>query len=89
MIVEGDPPYTGQAMAIGIEPMDRKLLKPFLSEIRRFELKLRFIILKRYHHLLKDVLVYALFLVFSHYCNLVGLDLHNCLNYILREIDVD
>jgi hypothetical protein len=31
LVVEADAPYAGQAMAIGIEPMDRKLLKPLLS----------------------------------------------------------
>jgi hypothetical protein len=31
LIIESDAPYTDQAMAIGIRPMDRKLLKPFLS----------------------------------------------------------
>jgi hypothetical protein len=31
LIVESDPPYSGQAMAIGVRPMDRKRLKPFLS----------------------------------------------------------
>ena len=31
LIVESDAPYTGQAMAIGIPPMNRKILKPFLS----------------------------------------------------------
>lgn len=33
LIIEVDKPYTGQAMAIGIKPMDRKLLKPFLSSL--------------------------------------------------------
>lgn len=31
LIIEDDPPYSGQAMAIGIQPMCRKILKPFLS----------------------------------------------------------
>lgn len=31
VIVESDAPYAGQAMAIGIRPMDRKALKPLLS----------------------------------------------------------
>ena len=31
LIIEDDPPYSGQAMAIGIKPMDRAILKPFLS----------------------------------------------------------
>lgn len=31
LIVEADAPYTGQAMAIGICPTDRKLLKPYLA----------------------------------------------------------
>ena len=31
LVVETDAPYTGQAMAIGIRPMDRKILKPLLS----------------------------------------------------------
>jgi Peptidyl-tRNA hydrolase PTH2 len=31
LIIEEDPPYAGQAMAIGILPTDRKRLKPFLS----------------------------------------------------------
>jgi hypothetical protein len=31
LVIESDSPYTDQAMAIGIRPMDRKLLKPFLS----------------------------------------------------------
>lgn len=31
VIVESDAPYAGQWMAIGIKPMDRKLLKPLLS----------------------------------------------------------
>jgi hypothetical protein len=31
LIIESDAPYTDQAMAIGIKPMDRKLLNPFLS----------------------------------------------------------
>lgn len=31
LIVESDTPYSGQAMAIGIMPMDRKRLKPILS----------------------------------------------------------
>lgn len=30
LVIEEDAPYSGQAMAIGIKPMDRKLLKPFL-----------------------------------------------------------
>lgn len=30
--VEADAPYTGQAMALGVRPMPRKLLKRFLSE---------------------------------------------------------
>lgn len=31
LIVESDAPYTGQAMALGIPPTDRKLLKKYLS----------------------------------------------------------
>ena len=31
LIVESDPPFAGQAMAIGVKPTDRKQLKPFLS----------------------------------------------------------
>lgn len=31
LIIESDAPYSGQAMALGIKPADRKLLKPFLS----------------------------------------------------------
>ena len=31
LIIESDPPYAGQAMAIGVRPMDRKRVKPFLS----------------------------------------------------------
>ena len=31
LIKESDPPYAGQAMALGIRPMDRARLKPFLS----------------------------------------------------------
>lgn len=31
LVVESDEPYSGQAMAIGINPMDRKPLKPLLS----------------------------------------------------------
>lgn len=31
LIVEADAPYTGQAMAIGIAPMDRRRLKRYLS----------------------------------------------------------
>lgn len=31
LIIEVDPPYTNQAMAIGIPPMDRRLLKKLLS----------------------------------------------------------
>ena len=31
-IIESDPPYTDQAMAIGIPPMERKHLKRYLSE---------------------------------------------------------
>lgn len=31
LIIESDAPYTDQAMAIGIKPMNRQLLKPFLS----------------------------------------------------------
>lgn len=31
LIVESDAPYAGQAMALGIKPMDRKSLKPLLS----------------------------------------------------------
>lgn len=32
LCVECDAPYTGQAMALGIPPMDRKRLKPLLSK---------------------------------------------------------
>lgn len=31
LIREPDPPFFGQAVALGIPPMDRRLLKPFLS----------------------------------------------------------
>jgi peptidyl-tRNA hydrolase len=31
LIIEEDAPYTGQAMALGIEPGDRKRLKKYLS----------------------------------------------------------
>lgn len=31
LIIESDAPYENQAMAIGIKPMNRKILKPFLS----------------------------------------------------------
>lgn len=31
-IVECDPPYTGQLMAIGIPPMERSKIKPLLSQ---------------------------------------------------------
>lgn len=31
--IESDAPYTGQAMAIGIFPCDRKILKPYLSQL--------------------------------------------------------
>jgi hypothetical protein len=33
LIVESDAPYSGQAMALGIEPTDRKLLKKHLSNL--------------------------------------------------------
>ena len=33
LIVESDAPYTGQAMAIGIEPGDRSKLKKILSRL--------------------------------------------------------
>lgn len=33
LIVEADAPYDGQAMAIGIPPMDRKTLKPILQKL--------------------------------------------------------
>lgn len=32
MIVEADPPYAGELMAIGIEPGDKKPLKKILRE---------------------------------------------------------
>lgn len=32
LIIEEDPPYAGQAMAIGIQPMDRAILKPYLHQ---------------------------------------------------------
>ena len=32
LIIEADAPYTGQAMALGIEPGDRRALKKFLSK---------------------------------------------------------
>lgn len=32
LIVEPDAPYAGQAMAIGIAPTDRRLLKKYLSQ---------------------------------------------------------
>lgn len=32
LIVESDAPYEGQAMALGIAPMDRKHLKKYLSQ---------------------------------------------------------
>lgn len=31
LVIEDDDPYHGQAMAIGIVPTDRKILKPYLS----------------------------------------------------------
>ena len=31
LIVESDTPFEGQAMALGIAPTDRKLLKPYLA----------------------------------------------------------
>jgi NADPH-dependent 2,4-dienoyl-CoA reductase/sulfur reductase-like enzyme len=31
LVIEEDKPYAGQAMAIGIAPAERRLLKPFLS----------------------------------------------------------
>lgn len=31
LIIESDPPYSGQATAIGIWPTDRSLLRPILS----------------------------------------------------------
>lgn len=31
LIVESDEPYSGQAMAIGVQPCDRRRLKPLLS----------------------------------------------------------
>jgi hypothetical protein len=31
LIVEADAPYTGQAMALGIEPMERRALKKILG----------------------------------------------------------
>lgn len=31
LVIESDAPYTGQAMALGIAPCDRKLLKRHLS----------------------------------------------------------
>lgn len=31
LVIEDDEPYHGQAMALGIVPTDRKILKPFLS----------------------------------------------------------
>lgn len=31
LVIEEDPPYAGQAMAIGLLPTDRKRLKPYLS----------------------------------------------------------
>jgi hypothetical protein len=31
LVVEDDAPYSGQAMALGIAPGDRKRLKPYLS----------------------------------------------------------
>lgn len=33
LVVEADAPYTGQAMALGIPPTDRKRLKPFLANL--------------------------------------------------------
>jgi hypothetical protein len=32
LVVESDPPYAGEAMALGIWPTDRRALKPFLSK---------------------------------------------------------
>lgn len=32
LIIESDDPFAGQAMAIGLAPMDRKRLKPYLSK---------------------------------------------------------
>lgn len=31
MMIESDKPYSGQAMAIGLPPCDRRLVKPHLS----------------------------------------------------------
>jgi hypothetical protein len=31
LIIESDAPYTGQAVALGIPPTDRRLLKRYLS----------------------------------------------------------
>lgn len=33
LVIENDAPYEGQAMAIGIEPTDRRFLKPYLSKL--------------------------------------------------------
>lgn len=33
LIIEEDPPYAGQATAIGIMPTERRRLKPFLSSL--------------------------------------------------------
>jgi hypothetical protein len=32
LVVESDSPYEGQAMAIGIKPCQRNILKPYLSQ---------------------------------------------------------
>lgn len=33
LVIEDDPPYTGQAMAIGIPPGPRRPLRPYLSNL--------------------------------------------------------
>lgn len=37
LIREPDPPYLGQAMAIGIPPQQRALLRPFLGKLALFK----------------------------------------------------
>lgn len=34
LVIENDAPYTGQAMALGIQPMNRVVLRPILRRFR-------------------------------------------------------
>ena len=34
LIIESDAPYEGQLMAIGIAPMEREKIRPFLADLR-------------------------------------------------------